>query len=165
MYCPSCGVENADGLRYCKRCGGNLSSSAGAPAQRKFPLAMTVAFLALMGFVLSIGLVAPFAVVSETTGRGVPIDSLMPILILIPCVAFGVIGLLVWLLLHLIKIHQQSGSATRVNEARKDSMRDYAPARIAAPPESIGSVTEHTTRNFDSIENRGGTRESVKDTH
>jgi len=125
---------------------------------------MVIAFLALKGFVLSVGLVAPFAVVSETTGRGVNIDSLMPILILIPCVAFGVIGLLVWLLLRLIKVYQQSGGSPQTNEIRKASTRDYTPARLAAPPETLGSVTEHTTRNFDSLKDRAGTRESIRDT-
>jgi hypothetical protein len=125
---------------------------------------MTAAFLALMGFVLSIGLIAPFALVSESAGRGINIDSLMPVLVLIPLVAFGVTGLLVWLLLHLIKIHQQSGGSAQPKEVRKDSQRDYTPARIAPPPEILGSVTEHTTRNFDSVENRAVTRESANDT-
>lgn len=162
MYCPSCGSENAQGLRYCKRCGANLDSNTGAP--KKFPLALTLAFLALIGFVLSVGLVAPFAAISETAGRGVSVDSLMPILVIIPLVAFGVIWLLVWLLLRLIKIYQQSGGPTQIKEDKQASPRDYMPARIAAPPESMGSVTEHTTRNFDSIENRAATRESVRDT-
>jgi hypothetical protein len=142
----------------------NLTSNADAPAQKKFPLVLTVSFLALMGLVLSIGMIAPFALVSETTGRGVSVDSLMPILVLIPCVAFGVVSLLVWLLLHLIKIHQQSGVSTRPNEARQAPVRDYTPAQITAPPEMLGSVTEHTTRNFESAENRARRRESVKDT-
>ena len=164
MYCSSCGAEIMPGLRYCNRCGVNLSSTTDAQAPKKFPLLMVIAFLALKGFVLSVGLVAPFAVVSETTGRGVNIDSLMPILILIPCVAFGVIGMLVWLLLRLIKIYQQSGGPPQTNEVRQPSMRDYTPARLPAPPETLGSVTEHTTRNFDSLEGRAGMRESVKDT-
>jgi hypothetical protein len=164
MYCSTCGAETTPGLKYCNRCGANLHSATEVLPPKKFPLLMIIAFLALMGFVLSIGLVAPFAVVSETTSRGVNIDSLMPILILIPSVAFGVIGLLVWLLLRLIKIYQQSGDAPRTGQARQAPIRDYTPGRLPAPPETLGSVTEHTTRNFDSLENRAGTRESVRDT-
>lgn len=164
MYCSSCGTETTEGLKYCKRCGVNLKSSADAPAQKKFPLVLTIAFLALMGFVLSIGMIAPFAVVSETLGRGVSIDSLLPLLILIPCVAFGVIVLLVWLLLHLIKMYHQSGGSTQPDEARQASIRNYTPAQIAEPPEAMGSVTEHTTRNFEAAQRRARTRESVKDT-
>src|SRR5215216_3049936 len=140
MYCSTCGAETTPGLKYCKRCGVNLSSNADVIVQKKFPIAMTLAFLALMVIVLVIGLIAPFALVSESVPRGINIDSLMPILVIIPCIAFGVIGLLVWLLLRLIKIHQQSGISTQINEARRDSTRDYTPARIAAPPETIGSV-------------------------
>ena len=43
-------------------------------------------------------------------------------------------------------------------------MRDYSPAQIAAPPENIGSVTEHTTRNFDEYEKVIRARQSNKDT-
>ena len=164
MYCSFCSAEITPGLKYCKRCGANLSSNADAPPQKKFPLALTLAFLALMGFVLTIGMIAPFAIASETTSRGINIDSLMPLLMLIPLIAFGAVGLLIWLLLRLIKVYQQSGSSTRLVEPRRDPSADYTPARIAAPPEKIVSVTEHTTRNFDSIEDRLPPRESVKDT-
>jgi hypothetical protein len=164
MYCSSCGTETTPGLKYCKRCGANLGSSADAPAQKKFPAILTIAFLALIGFVLGIGCVVPFAAISETAGRGISIDSLMPLLMLIPCVAFGVIGLLVWLLLRLIKIYQQPGAPAQPDEVRQPPIREYTPAQMAAPPEIIGSVTEHTTRNFESVENRARTRESVKDT-
>jgi amino acid transporter len=165
MYCSSCGTETTPGLKYCKRCGVNLNSSADAPAPKKFPLVLTIAFLALMGFVLSIGMIAPFAIVSETMGRGINVNSIMPLLMLIPCVAFGVVGLLVWLLLHLIKIHQQSGALTQPDQPRQPSIKDYTPAQIAPPSDVMGSVTEHTTRNFESIENKARTRESVRDTH
>ncbi|MFP5262454.1 MAG: hypothetical protein ACLGJB_11170 [Blastocatellia bacterium] len=164
MYCSSCGTETTPGLKYCKRCGANLSSSADAPAQKKFPLVLSISFLALMAFVLGIGLIAPFAIVSETLGRGINIDSLMPILILIPCVAFGVISLLVWLMLRLIKIYQHPGTPARPGEVRQAPAKGYTPAQVAAPPEMLGSVTEHTTRNFDSAEHRARTRESAKDT-
>jgi hypothetical protein len=164
MYCSFCSAEITPGLKYCKRCGANLSSNADAPSQKKFPLALTLAFLALMGFVLTIGMIAPFAIASETMSRGINVDSLMPILVLIPLIAFGAVGLLVWLLLRLIKVYQQSGSSTQLIEPRRDPSVDYTPARIAAPPEKIVSVTEHTTRNFDSIEDRLPPRESVKDT-
>lgn len=164
MYCSSCGTETTPGLKYCKRCGANLNSNTDAPAQKKFPLVLTISFLALMAFVLSIGLIAPFAIVSETLGRGINIDSLMPILVLIPCVAFGVVSLLVWLLLRLIKIYQQSGIPTRPDESRQAPARDYTPAQMAAPPEMLGSVTEHTTRNFEAAERRARARESAKDT-
>src|ERR1044071_3119776 len=164
MYCSFCSAEITPGLKYCRRCGASLSPNADAPEQKKFPLVMTLAFLVLMGFVLTIGMVAPFAMVSETTARGINLDSLMPLLVLIPLVAFGVVGLLVWLLLRLIRIHQLSGSPAQLDEPRKEPARDYTPARIAAPPENVGSVTEHTTRNFDSIENRLPPRESVNNT-
>lgn len=164
MYCPACGIENAYGLRYCKRCGENLNSSADAPAQKKFPLVLTIAFLALMGFVLTIGIIAPFALISETMGRGLNVNSVMPLLMLIPCVAFGVIGLLVWLLLRLINIHQQSAAATRPEQVKQAPARDYTPTQMAPPPDVMGSVTENTTRNFDSAENRARTREPMKDT-
>lgn len=164
MYCSSCGTETTPGLKYCKRCGASLNTNTDAPAQKKFPLVLTIAFLAVIGFVLSLGAIVPFAAISETAGRGISLDSLMPLLILIPCFAFGVIGLLVWLLLRLIKIYQQSGATAQPNEVRQPSVRDYTPAQIAPPPEVVGSVTEHTTRNFESVENKARTRESVKDT-
>jgi uncharacterized membrane protein YvbJ len=52
MYCPSCGVDSVEGLKYCKRCGTNITNGLGAPS-KKFPLALTIAFLIIIGSIFS----------------------------------------------------------------------------------------------------------------
>ncbi len=75
MYCPNCGAESTQGLKFCKRCGASVASSADVTAPKNFSVGLTAGFL-------------------------------------------GIIGA-------------------------------YTPAQIAAPPQSVGSVTEHTTCNFE----------------
>lgn len=37
MFCPYCGTESAQGLKYCNRCGGNLMPLAQAGTQESRP--------------------------------------------------------------------------------------------------------------------------------
>jgi hypothetical protein len=57
----------------------------------------------------------------------------------------GVVAMLVWLLLRLIKLHHPARPARIIEPAPGEFPRH----QIAAPPQSIGSVTENTTRTLD----------------
>jgi hypothetical protein len=153
MFCPSCGVESNEQRRYCKHCGAGLNAPAMPSEPKKFPTAMVMFFLLVMAFITVIGLTVPLAAASDLIRDGFGPPGATIIFLASALTAFGVDGLLVWLLLRLIKIHQRADEPLADRFVKKGAMRDYTPAQIAAPPESAGSVTEHTTRNFDDYEN------------
>ena len=149
MYCPNCGAESTQGLKFCKRCGAGIASSADIAAPQKFPVALTAGFVGIIGLIALVGLIGPLALATDLVKQGITLDNLRPILFLSPVVTFGIVGTLIWLLLRLIKIYQHPGGRSQIKEVKAEGSKAYAPAQIAAPPESLGSVTEHTTRNFE----------------
>ncbi len=86
--------------------------------------------------------------------------------ILIPMFMFGsgAIVVIAWLLIQ--QLSRLIGMADRENKTghstsrRTESQRppQIVAPQIVAPPRSVGSVTEHTTRNFDQIYKEPGTR-------
>jgi uncharacterized paraquat-inducible protein A len=164
MYCSNCGAESNEPLKYCKRCGMNLSAPLQSSVNRKFPTLMVFLFLLLIGFVTTMGIVVPLLSAQDLAHAGFGPGSATLIFVVSALVTLGIDSLLVWLLLRLIKIQQQTDTITQSKIVKPPAMRDYSPAQIAAPPEAVGSVTEHTTRNFDQYENLIRSRQSNKDT-
>jgi len=146
MYCPTCGIDSVEGLKYCKRCGANFTSAFSDSTSKKFPRALTISFFIIIGSVFLAGLALPLAASHDLMSSGFSTNQLMYIFLGDICVMLAVVVLLTWLFLRMIKLHQQtSGSAS----SPKPSTSDFAPPQIAAPPQSIGSVTENTTRSFE----------------
>src|SRR4051812_23673581 len=109
MYCPSCGAEAAQGLKFCKHCGASLNPT-GEMSPGKFPMALTVIFLLIIGIISITGIIGSFAMASDMSMRGTPPGNFLPVMILGPLVALGIDALLIWLLLRLVKIYHQPGA-------------------------------------------------------
>jgi hypothetical protein len=60
-------------------------------------------------------------------------------------VTLAIVAMVVWLFLRLIRLHHQPGPVRTIDL----SPVELARPQIAAPPQSIGSVTENTTRTLD----------------
>ena len=144
MFCPTCGADSVEGLKYCKRCGANITGTSGAPP-KKFPLALTISFLTIIGTTFIVGLALPMAASHDLVAAGFSTGQLMDLFLADMAVTLVIVVLLIWLFLRLIRLHQQTGGAA---SAPKAATSDFAPSQIAAPPQSIGSVTENTTRSF-----------------
>lgn len=164
MYCPNCGAESNEPLKYCKRCGMSIGATLESSAPRKFPTGLVFLFLLLIGFITTIGFVVPLLSAQDLVHASFAPDVVKSIIISLTMVTLGVDGLLVWLLLKIIKIHQQIDVPVQSKSVHQPAMKAYSPARIAAPPENLGSVTEHTTRNFDQYEKVIRAGQSNKDT-
>ena len=184
MNCPSCGAEYSYGLRYCKRCGENLSqqtngldqpsSAHGASIKRMKkneygwdieeiePAGVNVKKLVGMFWA-----VAVFGIVSF----GILFGCAIPLVIfgadkrmLIPMFMFGsgAIVLIAWLLIQqmsrLIGMVERNKTPRRVRRQAEQEQ-----PQMAAPPRAVGSVTEHTTRNFDEYEKRIRASQSNQD--
>ena len=164
MYCPTCGAESVQGLRYCKQCGASLNPTTEMmmpPA--RFPMALTITFLVLIAIISITGIVGSFAMASDMSMHGQPQSNLLSIMILGPLVALGIDGLLVWLLLRLVKIYHQP---IALPQAFPQAVpRAFTPPQLDAPPSAIGSVTEHTTRNFEAHEKQLRARQASRDTN
>lgn len=144
MYCPTCGVDLVEGLKYCKRCGANITDTFSAPP-KKFPLALTIAFLIVIGGVFIVGLALPMAAAHDLSAAGFSTGQLMNLFLADIGVTLVVVVMLIWLFLRLVRLHQQTSSATPIKQALP---KEFAPREIVAPPESIGSITENTTRSL-----------------
>jgi hypothetical protein len=160
MYCPNCAAAYSYGLRYCKQCGTNLSegtqtSTLGQPAPppkitgAAWALAMATVAIVLggLGIVFShaYDLVRPTFANETRTADPTPIAIVM--LVFGSLTIFGVVALLVRLFTHYIAPrHQQHAPPAPVG---KSVTGGPPPVQLPAPPSAVGSVTEHTTRNFD----------------
>ncbi|MGA9771073.1 MAG: hypothetical protein WBV94_18710 [Blastocatellia bacterium] len=144
----------------------NLSAPLHTITPKKFPTGMVFLFLLLIGFVTTMGIVVPLLSAQDLAHAGFGPGIATLIFVVSALVTLGIDSLLVWLLLKLIHIQQQipMDVLPQIKSVKQPATKDYSPAQITAPPESIGSVTEHTTRNFEEYENLIRARQSNKDT-
>lgn len=149
MYCPDCGDHSTQGLNYCKQCGASLSSfenkSDDEPRLRANWVAWSLAlFTVLIGFG---GLAAIFGT-SFVLAQNPLVNKDFPIaLVVFGSLSFvGVLAVLVYMVLRLAGTSPGAGKKT---SARPKPRRDADAPQIEAPPATLHSVTEHTTRTFE----------------
>jgi hypothetical protein len=163
MFCPSCGAENAYGLRYCKRCGENLTppQQASAPLQGSSLRKLAGMFWAVAVFGL-VSLMALFGSAIPLTIFGADRRTLMPLFLFGTMSIVMIAGMLIRQLSRLITIIE-SGDRPPQSERPPQQVRppvDQNYPQLASPPKSVSSVTENTTRNFDhSVYNEPRARE------
>jgi hypothetical protein len=92
-----------------------------------------------------VGLIAFFVSLVHLSYRGIDPRALIAISAFSGATVLGVVGLLIWLLMQLSGIHQRPWQVEK--EARPTG--SPSPPQLQAPPISVPSVTENTTRNFD----------------
>jgi hypothetical protein len=146
MYCSSCGIDSVEGLKYCKRCGANLTAPSEPIAVKRFPPLLIGLFLLVIGGIAALGLSAPLLMARDLVNSGFMPKQVLMLFACSSSVTVVVIGLLIKVLMRLIGVSQRSESASVM---REHAMRSYEPSQIPSPPRSIGSVTENTTRSFD----------------
>jgi hypothetical protein len=146
MYCPSCGIENSHGLRYCKRCGENLTQARqpGGPASGAGFRKLTGMFWAISVFGV-VSLMALFGVLVPLMHFGADRRAITFILLLGLSAIVGIASLLIRQLSRLITMAQYSERQSQ--QVMPPVAQNYP--QIAAPPRSVPDVTEHTTRSFD----------------
>ena len=147
MNCPTCGAASTFGLNYCKQCGTNLLQPPVSSDQNTNPGKLTgmfwaIAVFGLVSLAILFGTAIPMVVVSANHKM---------VLGIIACgasVIVAIAGLLIKQLSRLITMMQNSQETSQ-----RTTGRVSAPEvpRLVAPPRSISSVTEHTTRNFEPV--------------
>lgn len=143
MYCPSCGSQQTQGLRYCNRCGANLAPANDSSASR---LKGMVWAISLATALISLGgLFMIFLFAMEMLGRGnTPTGSLF-FLIFALLILLTIVALLVRQLSRLINSYLQTReTAPPVPPA----LSEATTALLSEPRESTASA-EQTTRRFE----------------
>jgi len=147
MYCSSCGVAVPPGLSYCNYCGEKLSgpkrdSLAESPELKPETLVRAMVF----AFVFGLGAITVLMGVMKAV-----LDlGLGPILV------FTLLSFLIMLSLEAVFIRlllrpRRGADAGDPVVLKGQATRELAAAQAPFLPDSMPSVTEHTTRAFDAI--------------
>src|ERR1044072_2264864 len=147
MYCPHCGNEITVDLKYCNRCGANLSLPAMAPPVAMAPVKLTVPSIVL-GITILGGLGVIFGSATEFAGQGLHPAAIVWMVLFSSATLFGCTGLMIRFFTKMLSM-QRGISAGPVSKHASITINDrQATAHHLPPPrmEPVPSVTEHTTR-------------------
>jgi hypothetical protein len=149
MYCPSCGSEISAELRYCNRCGANLTvlpPSYSAPAAKPMKLGLPAIVL---GLTITIGLGIIFDSAKDLTAMHLPAAALTFMVIFGLATLFGTTALILRLWLKIFTMNRESYQPQYQPRLPAQMPASSLPQQQFPPRlEPMPSVTEHTTRTF-----------------
>lgn len=146
MYCPSCGSEITVELKYCSRCGANLSlTPTSYPAQIAAPIKLTIPSVVL-GLTITIGLGIIFSSAKELAQVQMNPAAITWMVLFGVAMLFGSTALILRFWSRMLSINREVYQQPQIVRP---------PAQIPRPQpqlpprfEQMPSVTEHTTRTF-----------------
>ena len=150
MYCSSCGVAVAPGLSYCNYCGAKLSGEKSDSVSKSAEVRPEALVFAMMATFI-------FALAAITVLMGV-----MKVVLRLPVelvLAFSLLPFLVMLLLEGVFIRlllRRNRSAKETGEtalSKEQTTKELDASQVRVLPETVPSVTEHTTRTLEPVYN------------
>ena len=148
MYCPSCGNDISVGLKYCNRCGANLSLiPLDYPAPVTKPIKLTFPAI-IMGLTITIGIGIIFGGSSELARMQVHPAAIAWIVIASMATLFGCTALMLRFWLKVLTMNRESYRPVAQNQLRPPAQTPVSHQQLPPRFESMPSVTEHTTRTF-----------------
>jgi hypothetical protein len=151
MYCPTCGNEISVELKYCNRCGANLTLPMMAPPVAMAPVKITLPSI-VMGLTILGGLGVIAGTATEFARQGVHPFAIVWIVLFSSAALFGCTALMIRFFTKMLSMQQgvSAGQPSRnatitIND--RQTMHNLPPARM----EPVPSVTENTTRTFSPI--------------
>jgi hypothetical protein len=148
-YCPTCGNEITVELKYCNRCGANLTLPAtSAPTTVVSPVRLTVPSIVLGMMVLG-GLGIIFGAATDLARSGMHPAAIVWMVLFSAAMLFGCTGLLIRFLTRMLMMQRGIPPAepSRPAMSERQQPMHHLPPRI----EPVPSVTENTTRTFTPI--------------
>jgi len=148
MYCPSCGTQISVELKYCNRCGANLSVS---PADYSAPVAKPIRVtlpLIILGFILTGGIGIIFGGTSELAKTQLHPNAIAWIVIFSMATLFGRTALILRIWLTVLKMNRESYQQQNQRQLRPPVQPPVSHQQLPPRFEPVPSVTEHTTRTF-----------------
>jgi hypothetical protein len=145
MYCPTCGNEIPVELKYCNRCGANLTLPATVAPVALAPVKLTVPSIVL-GVTILGGLGVIFGSATEFARQGLHPAAIVWMVLFSSATLFGCTGLLIRFLTKMMTLQRELAP---LQQQPRPTFTDR-PAMPHLPPrmEPVGSVTENTTRTF-----------------
>ena len=148
MYCPTCGNEISVELKYCNRCGANLTLPAASAPVVLAPVRLTVPSIVL-GITILGGLGVIFGAASDFARNGLHPAAIVWMVLFSAATLFGCVGLLIRFLTRMLTLNRELAPP---QSQPRPAFTDR-PAMQHLPPrmEPVPSVTENTTRTFTPI--------------
>ena len=148
MFCPSCGNEIPVELKYCNRCGANLTLTySSLPATVAAPVKLTVPTLVL-GLTIVGGLGVIFAGASELAQLHIHPAAITWIVLFSMLTLFGSTAMLLRFWSKTLSLRQSAPAPTSL---RSTAPPAFVPQQLPPRYDPTSSVTEHTTRTFTPI--------------
>lgn len=148
MVCSSCGAAVTPGLSYCNRCGAELTAKGRSTTRLlEMPiesLVWAIVVVAVVGVGALIGLMALMKLELHFNDG---LISGFSLLCLLPFLAAETV--FIWMLIRSIS---GAKKADEVAPAKAAATREIGVAQSRALPEPAPSITEHTTRTFESAQ-------------
>jgi len=145
MYCPSCGNEITVELKYCNRCGANLSLPTTPQVVSVAPVRLAIPSIVL-GLTIVAGLGIIIAGAGELARQGVPPVALVWMVLFAVATLFGCTALLIRFLTKLLTLQRE---VIATQQPPQPSLNSRAQIQQLPPRlEPVPSVTENTTRTF-----------------
>jgi hypothetical protein len=148
MYCPSCGNEIAVELKYCNRCGANLSLPTQPQVVTVAPIRLAVPSI-VVGLTSVIGLGIIIGGASQMAIVGVPPVAVVWMALFAVATLFGCTGLLIRFLTKLVTL-QREVIASQTQPIPSVVAKPHA-QQLPPRYEPVPSVTENTTRTFSPV--------------
>lgn len=148
MYCQSCGNELTVELKYCNRCGANLSlAPITYPAPIGPPIKLTLPAIVL-GLTITGGLGIIISGATELAQRGVHPAALTWMVIFSMATLFGCTALTLRFWLKLFTLSRETYQPPSTSVPHQVRMPALPQQQLPPRLEPMPSVTEHTTRTF-----------------
>ena len=146
MYCPSCGHEITAELKYCNRCGANLSVptvtfAPGPPVKLALPSVV-------MGLTIVIGLGIIFGGATSFANVGIHPAAIVWIVLFSAATLFGCVAMMIRFWTKMVTLQRETTSSQPLRSAFVERPR---PQQLPPRMEPVGSVTENTTRTFSPV--------------
>jgi hypothetical protein len=149
MYCPTCGNELTVELKYCNRCGANLTLPVASTPTVVAPVKLTVPSI-VMGLTVVFGLGMIVASAGQMALVGIHPAAIIWMVLFASATLFGCIALMIRFWTKLLTLQRD------VLTIQQQPARPVFPDRTTLhhlPPqmEPVPSVTENTTRTFSPV--------------
>src|SRR5262245_6333149 len=141
MYCPSCGNEITVELKYCNRCGANLSLPATTATVVAPPVKLTVPSIVL-GLTNTCGLGIIIAGAGQMALLGVHPTAIVFLVLFSAATLFGCISMMIRFWTRLITLQRELPTQPSRPALVERPTFSHVPPRL----EPVPSVTENTTR-------------------
>ncbi|HSE30596.1 MAG TPA: zinc ribbon domain-containing protein [Pyrinomonadaceae bacterium] len=140
MYCSTCGTPITQGLSFCNRCGANLKDRSGN--QNLGPISAFLTAIVILG-VVGLGIMLGGSLVLRKEAN-LPFELVGAFMFF----TFFLVGIVEFML-----IRQLSRLTGAIDDRRyfppAQPLNELSPASVNNPGQSIGSVTENTTRTLE----------------